>query len=221
MEPLPFLIEPAALIIADTSAIINLNATGRAAEILRTLPNKLIVVDIVRRELEEGRVRGRQDADLLEELVAAGLAQIDELGEPAALYFERLVVGPAMSTLDDGEAATISCAVARGGLPILDERKAMRLCAQFFPELCVACTVDILRQPQVRNGLGKDGLAEAVFKALRDGRMRVLPQHMDWVVGLIGVQRAAECASLPGAVRKPQQRQLRANEEELNQAGSN
>jgi predicted nucleic acid-binding protein len=211
------LTDPAAFITADTSAIINLNATGRAAEILRALPNKLMVVDIVRRELEDGRVRGRRDADLLEELVAADLAHIAELGEIATVHFEKLVVGPAAVTLDDGEAATISCAIARGGIAILDERKATRLCAELFPELCVACTVDILRHPQVQDGLGIDVLAEAVFGALRDGRMRVFPQHMQWVLGLISPERAAECASLPNSIRRPQQRLVRASGVELDQ----
>ena len=217
MGPLPFLINPEALVAADTSAVINLNATGRAADILRALPNKLIIVEIVRRELHEGRLRGRKDADLLEELVAADLAQIAELGEIAAIHFEKLVVGPAASTLDDGEAATISCAVARGGIAILDERKATRLCAELFPDLCVACTVDLLRHPQVQDGLGKHALADAVFRALRDGRMRVFPHHMEWVVGLIGPERAAECASLPSSIRRPQQRLLRASAVQLDQ----
>ena len=217
MGPLPFLINPEALIAADTSTVINLNATGRAADILRALPNKLMVVDVVRRELEEGRSRGRPDADLLEDLVAADLVQIAELGEIAAIHFEKLVVGPAASTLDDGEAATISCAVARGGIAILDERKATRLCAELFPELCVACTVDILRQPQVQDELGRDALVEAVFGALRDGRMRVFPQHIEWVVGLIGPARTAECTSLPSSIRRPQQRLLRGTGVELDQ----
>ncbi len=217
MGPLPFLNNPEALIAADTSVVINLNSTCRAADILRALPNRLIVVDIVRRELEEGRARGRRDADLLEELVAADLAQIAELGDIAAVHFEKLVVGPAASTLDDGEAATISCAVARGGIAILDERKATRLSAELFPDLCLACTVDILRHPQVQDGLGEDALADAVFRALRDGRMRVFPQHMEWVIGLIGPGRAAECASLPSSIRRPQQRLLGATGVELGQ----
>jgi predicted nucleic acid-binding protein len=215
MGPLPCLTDPPDFITADTSAIINLNATGRAAEILRALPNRLMVVDVVHRELEEGRVRGRRDADLLEALVAADLAQIAELGDVAAVHFEKLVVGPAASTLDDGEAATISCAVARGGIAILDERKATRLCADLFPDLCVACTVDLLRHPRVQDRLGRDALVDAVFRALRDGRMRVFPHHIEWVVGLIGPERAAECASLPGSIRRPQQLLLRARGVEL------
>jgi len=195
------LTDPAALIAADTSAVINLNGTGCAAEILRAIPNKLMVVDVVRRELGEGRLRGRRDADLLEELVAAGLAQIGELGDVAAVHFEKLVVGPAAMTLDDGEAATIAVAVARGAVAVIDERKAIRLSAEMFPELVVGCTVDILSHPNVHDSLGEQRVGEAVFNALCHGRMRVPPQYMEWVIGMIGRENVAKCSSLPNSIR--------------------
>jgi len=47
-------------------------------------------------------------------------------------------------------------------------------------------------------------MAEAVFRALHDGRMGVLPYHLEWIVGLIGDERAALCPSLPRRVRSPQ-----------------
>jgi predicted nucleic acid-binding protein len=199
------LTDPAALITADTSAIINLNATGCAREILRAIPNKVTVVDVVSRELEEGRRRGRRDADSLQELVAAGLVEIRKLGDIAALHFESLVVGPAAMTLDDGEAATIAYAVGGGGIAVVDERKATRLCAQLFPQLCVGCTLDILAHPSVQHELGQQILADAVFKALCHGRMRVFPQYIEWVISLIGLDRAAACNSLPNSVRRRKQ----------------
>jgi hypothetical protein len=65
----------------------------------------------------------------------------------------------------------------------------------------VACTVDILFHPQVAQGLGAEALGDAVFRALRDGKMGVLPQHLDAVVAAIGPERAALCSSLPLRVR--------------------
>lgn len=205
MGSLTCLTDPAALIAADTSTLINLNATGCAREIVRAIPNKLVVVDVVVAELDEGRRRGRPDADLLNQLVAAGQVEIVKLNEPAALHFERLVVGSAAMTLDDGEAATIAYAVVHKGTAILDERKATRICAETFPKLHVGCTVDILAHPEVRKSLGHEMLADAVFKALYNGRMRVFPHHVEWVVGLIGTDHAAACISLPQSVRQPTQ----------------
>jgi predicted nucleic acid-binding protein len=200
------LIDPAAVIVADASAIINLNATGCAAEILRAIPNKVVVVDVVPAELEEGRRRGRHDSGLLGELVSAGLVEIGKLDDSAAVHFEKLVVGPAAMTLDDGEAATIAYAIGRQCVAVIDERKATRICSEMFPDLRIGCTVDILTHPELRKSFGNEMLADAVFKALQHGRMRVFPQHIEWVVELIGPAIAAACTSLPRFVRQPQQK---------------
>jgi predicted nucleic acid-binding protein len=196
------LTDPAALLIADTSAVINLNATGCARLILGALPNRVAVVDVVPAELENGRPRGRRDAELLNELISNSLVTLVTLDDLAALHFEQMVVGPAAMTLDDGEAATIAYAAARGCVPIIDERKATRICGEKFPALRTACTVDVLAHPAVLSGLGKDAQAEAVFNALQFGRMRVSPHHIEWVIGLIGTDRVTLCASLPSSIRR-------------------
>jgi predicted nucleic acid-binding protein len=203
MGSLTCLTDPAAVLVADASTVINLNASAAAKEIVGALPNRVAVVDVVLSELELGRRRGRRDADQLGELVAAGLVEIVKLGDAASVHFEQLVVGPAAMTLDDGEAATIAYAVAHEGMTIIDERKANRICAEKFPALRIGCTVDIFAHPAVRNNLGHEPLAAAVFNALSQGRMRVLPHHVDWVVGLIGMDQAALCTSLPASIRRP------------------
>jgi hypothetical protein len=63
--------------------------------------------------------------------------------------------------------------------------KANRICAERFPGLLVACTGDLLAHPTVRDSLGKDALATAVFGALYHGRMRVLALHSAWAIELI------------------------------------
>jgi predicted nucleic acid-binding protein len=202
MGSLTYLTDPSAFLVADASTVINLNATGCAQPIIQALPNRLVVVDVVPAELETGRHRGRRDSDLLLELVPAGLVNIVKLGNLAAQHFEDLVIGPAAATLDDGEAATIACAVELKGIALIDERKANRICARRFPDLRVGCTVDILTHPDVLRNLGREKLAGAVFNALRDGRMRVFPHHVAWVVELIGIDQAATCSSLPSSVRR-------------------
>lgn len=198
------LIDPAGILVADTSTIINVNATGCGQEIIRALPNKLVIVDVVRGELDEGRRLGRRDAEQLDELVGIGLVDIVKLDDAALMHFEKLVIGPAVATLDDGEAATIAYAFRQGAVAVLDERKATRICAELFPSLQTNCSVDILAHPDVERCLGKKGLAQAVFNALYQGRMRVFGQHVEWVVGLIGKDQAAVCSSLPNSVRRPQ-----------------
>jgi hypothetical protein len=91
------------------------------------------------------------------------------------------------------------------GEHFFDEKKANRICAQRFPELRLASTVDIFMHPDVQSELGTEVLADTVFNALCRGRMRVFPQHVDWVIELIGVERARLCTSLPGPVRGSRQ----------------
>jgi predicted nucleic acid-binding protein len=150
MGSLTSLSDSTALLVADASAVINLNATGCAQAILRSLPNRVAVVDIAPAELENGRSRGRRDSDLLNELLAASLMKFVKLDEVAEQHFEQLVVGTAVKTLDDGEAATIAYAAALGGIPIIDERKATRICGERFPALALACTVGVLAHPEIQ-----------------------------------------------------------------------
>lgn len=188
-------------VIADTSVVINLNASGCAEAILDALPNRFLVVSEVKRELEEDRRTGRNDTSALNALVASGRVEIVQLGDSGIQHFSGLVTGPATQTLDDGEAATIAYALEHGAAALIDERKANRICTERFAVLLTGSTVDLLAQDNVQAALGHDRLVDAVFHALRYGRMRVLPHHVRWVVDLIGRERAAQCPSLPRSVR--------------------
>lgn len=196
------LTDPASLLVADASTVINFIATGSAREIIAALPNRVAVVDVVPAELETGRARGRQACDRLKELTSLGLVHVVALDDSAMPYFEDLVIGTAVSTLDDGEAATIAYALTHAGTALIDERKATRICRERFPALEVATTIDVLIHGDVQQHLGQALLADTVFRALRDGKMSVLPHHIAWVVGLIGDERAALCPSLPRRARR-------------------
>lgn len=195
------LTDPNALLVADASVAINLNATGCAAQILRALPNRIVITAIAADEVIDDRQNGRRDAELLAKLVDDGLVEIVHLSEAAETTFGGLVIGPAIETLDDGEAATIAYASEHGGMPLIDERKASRICGQRFAELRLASTVDVLAHASVENALGRHELANAVFNALRQARMGVLPHHGDWVTSLIGPERTSLCGSLPRSFR--------------------
>ena len=189
-------------VIADTSVVINLNATQCAETILDALPNPFLVVSEVVLELESGLQTGRNDAAALKEWRTSGRVKIVTLGDTGAQHFFNLVSGPAAQTLDDGEAATLALALETEppAIPLIDERKANRICADRFAHLLTGSTVDLLAQDDVQAALGTARLADAVFDALLGGRMRVLPHHLNWVVNLIGPERAKQCESLPRSV---------------------
>lgn len=190
------------LLVMDTSIIINLNATGCVNRILEALPHRVAVLDVVVGELEYGRSKGRNDATMLADLAKAGLVTIASLDDAALLQFESLVVGASGDTLDDGEAATIAYAVSTNSCALIDERKAKRICATRFPQMHLGCTLDIMSHQAVQLALGQPGLADALHSALVSARMRVPPHYMDWLVNLIGYERAAACSCLPETVRQ-------------------
>lgn len=201
MQPPPFLNDPTCLLVADASAVISITASARARQIVSAIPNRLMVPDIVVSELESGSHKGRTNAEQLRALIKNGQLDVVTMGDVAIGHFEDLVIGPARDTLDDGEAATIACALESGGVPLLDERKARRICDERHPGLPYGYTVDLFAHPAVGQALGDADLAQAVLNALTEARMRVLPQHLDWVVNLVGPENAANCNSLPRSVR--------------------
>lgn len=198
----PSLSEHPSMLVVDASVIISLNATGCAEAILGALSHRVAVVDIVVNEIRGGLRRGRLDAAKLEALIEANLLHVVELGPRGLLRFESLVVGDAGETLDDGEAATLAYAEEVGARAVIDERKARRLAGERHAAIPLSCTVDLLACDSVGSVLGPTGIADAIHSALIGARMRVLNEHMDWVVKLIGDERAAGCPSLSAFIRE-------------------
>lgn len=210
----PSLSDCPSVLVADASVIISLNATGCAEAILGALTHRVAVVDIVANEIRGGLRRGRQDAAKLEALIESKLLQVVQLGPQGLLRFESLVVGDAGETLDDGEAATLAYAEEAGAQALIDERKARRLATERYAEIPLRCTTDLLACDSVRRVLGPTGLADAIYSALVGARMRVLNEHMAWVVGLIGDRRVTDCLSLSTSIREQARARLQINSAE-------
>ena len=190
-------------LVADASVIINLNATARAADIIRAFRNPFVVTDNACAELEAGIRSGHRDYEQLTGLIDAGFMQRVQLGAASAPVYESLVSGSTAKTLDDGEAATIAYAHKSGGVALIEQRKAKAICAVLFPRLQIASTVELLLHDAVATVLGAKGQVDAIVNALMTARMRVPPEHLARIKGLIGPERAALCTSLPRATRGP------------------
>ncbi len=197
MSSSSFLINPRISLVADASVIINLNATGRAAEIIKAFPNPFMAAENACAELEAGARNGHTDHHQLVELIDAGLVQQVSLGSSGARVYESLIDGSALRTLDDGEAATIAYADEKGCAALIDERKARSLCAASFPRLLIASTVELLMHDAIAAALGPQGRIDALMNALTNARMRVPSEHLARVRTIIGAERAASCPSLP------------------------
>lgn len=188
-------------LILDASVVINLNATGVAAYIFDAIANPISIVDVVTRELEGGRVKGRTDGDLISFLFNSGRAQSVSLTAECEENFLTMVSGSGASTLDDGEAATIAWAVAHGGVAVIDEKKGTAFCNARFPSVPVITTIDLFRHESVLANLGPN-ISDAVYNALTIARMRVQDRDIQWVIDTIGTNRVANCHSLPLSVRR-------------------
>jgi predicted nucleic acid-binding protein len=188
-------------IVCDASTVINLNATGCAATIIRAIPNRLLITDVVMDELRIDARNGRNDGATISELASSGLVSLVSIDDLTNGDFERLVSGASADTLDDGEAATIAYAIERSAIALIDERKASRICRERHPALLVGSTTDLLCLDCLTKNMGRDALADAVFNALTGARMRVLPQHIQWVIDLIGAERVRSCLSIPKPYR--------------------
>lgn len=202
MNSSAFLADRDAVLIADASVVINLNASGHARRVVGSVPGRILVPANASMELAVGASFGHDDSRLLDELVAANIIGRIDLGSSALAIYESLIDGSRGQTLDDGEAATIAAALERRAVALLDEKKARRMCAELFPALDVGCTVQLLLNDAATVMLGHAAQVEAMMNALQSGRMRVPPEFVDDVVGLIGPQRAAMCPSLPRVARQ-------------------
>lgn len=196
-----FLTDPRTILVADASVVINLNATGCARAIITAIPNRWAVTTNALAELVYGTRNGHDDARAIQKLIETGVIELVALGDTGGKVYETLTDGSALRTLDDGEAATIGYAHEVGGIALIDERKAMKLCADFFPDLIIIPSVQLLLHKAVVQALGPKGHVNALLGALQKARMRVPRDQIGQVVAILGEKRASTCRSLPKATR--------------------
>lgn len=199
MSSSAFPADPNAVLVVDASVVIGLNASGHARRIIELTGGRVVVPANASIELAIGAQFGHDDGAQLDGLIAAGVVERAAVDGSALAIYEALIDGTYGETLDDGEAATIALAEQYGGVAIIDERKARRICEQHFPRVGRGCTAQWIL---AASALGEDLHVEAMLNALRKGRMRVPLEFLDEVVALIGVAEAATCPSLPRLARR-------------------
>lgn len=176
----------------DTSILVNLQACTFGKQIIAALPNPIIIAQIAADELKIGT----PEREFLDDLVTSHLVQLTELTDAEYLKYESLI-----TTLDDGESATIAFSIARQIFPFIDERKGRAKAIACHAVLDPGWSLDILRHPNAVTALGSPTDTHAVYLALKEGRMRIPEARVNDVISLIGRQRASECVSLPNYKR--------------------
>lgn len=183
-------------LVLDASVLINLHACTCGGSILSALPKEILLPEIVVSELSHKTSRINGEHQFVQNLIADGKVKVVDLDEKGYEIYGELVWGS--PSLGDGEAATIATAVQLGCLPVIDDQKGRNLSQAHLHDLEAAWSFDLFCHPHVVAVLGEELSVNALYHALRVGRMRIHEDHCDYVVGLIGEQRAIECPSLPG-----------------------
>ena len=182
-------------LVLDTSVLINLHACGFGDQVLRAIPNNIFLPETVIVELDHETSHTNGDNGFIQRLIAEKVAQVAPMDDAATHLFETLICSPV--SLDDGEAATIAVAISRSFLPVVDERKGRARAQSMMKGQPPLWSLDLLVHPSVQSMLPNDGYTDAVYLALREGRMRIDEGRCDSVIQLIGIDRAKECTSLP------------------------
>jgi predicted nucleic acid-binding protein len=133
----------------------------------------------------------------LEGLQADGAIEICALsGETLLTYLELGASG-----LDDGESATIALAIHSQATAVLDERRARRVFITHYSDRKLCSTVELLQTSYLQGYLSRHDLEFALLNALQIARMQVTPELLDWVIEIIGLEKAKQCSSLAKMLR--------------------
>lgn len=182
-------------LVLDTSVLINLNACAFGERILTAIPNGIIVPQVVAMELEHETSRKNGEHAFLQRLTAGGKVTLGEMTCEENALFGKLTSGS--PSLDDGEAATIAIGAKRNFLPLIDDRKGRTHAINLLHGQEPGWSFDLFRHHSVTSALGKIAAIEALYLALRDGRMRVPVESTDYIIYLLGSKRASDCTCLP------------------------
>jgi hypothetical protein len=127
-----------------------------------------------------------------------GLVLAQKMNRAARDIFRELTSRDLTGGLDDGEAATIAHAItcSENAIPVIDERKAIRIFEERRTGRTAIETLVLFTHARVKAAFLHEELAEAIFQALFHARMRVPSDCREWVVQLIGPDRACQCPSL-------------------------
>lgn len=182
--------------VLDTSVLINLHACTYGKRILSAIPNNIIVPQIVAGELDHETSRKNGGHSFLNNLVFSGKVTLLNMTDNEYNFFHRLTAGP--SSIDDGEAATIAVSVNQNLLPVIDEKRGRSRASDLMRPIIPAWSLDLFCHPLVMDALGEKVSIEALYLALRHGKMRIPPESAERVITFIGEERAADCICLPG-----------------------
>jgi predicted nucleic acid-binding protein len=181
-------------LVIDASVLINLLGCGAVEEVLRALPAVVLIerrtlAEVLRDPSRELPARAQR-----ERLIEQRLLRVLQLEGDAVGRFLDLVAAP--HELDDGEAATIACALELNAVAVLDERKARRIVREQFSTLTLSSTAGLFRTLLEQERMDNTRVRGLLLAAIQRARMSVPAEEIDWVIGLLGPETAGQCPSI-------------------------
>jgi len=186
-------------LVIDASVAINLLGSGSPDELLRALQRRVVIEETARDEVWRNPINRQPARGALDRLVDDGLLLYQRLSDHAYPVFVELTGADPPDDLGDGEAATIAHAEDISATIVVDDKKAERIAVARSLSIAVLSTLDVLTAASVFGTLDRERLADLTTAMLQNARMRVSMRFREWVTGLIGPERTAQCQSL-GAV---------------------
>lgn len=190
------LTDPDITLVVDTSVLINLHACAHGERIMSAVPNLFVVPDIVAGELNSETGVAKGQPTFLQNLVDRGKVQVVEMSD--AEYETFLSLTSVSPTLGDGEAAAIAIAKSRNTHPVIDDGKGRTRASELVSKRVPAWSLDLILHPAVISAISDTDANDALYLALRLGRMRIPTKSLDSVISRIGRERASQCTCLPG-----------------------
>ena len=183
-------------LVLDASVVINLLGTGQVKEILNALGHQCIIEVSALKEINRDPITQKPAEEILNQLAAEELLVTTQMEPAEEELFLQLVSGSLEESLDDGEAATIAVGRARDIIIVLDERKGSNIVRARFEKTRLINTLDLFQSKALSSRFSSEEIADLVYSALIYSRMRVPKSYRDWIVDLIGENRARECSSI-------------------------
>ena len=185
-----------ARLIVDASVLINILGTGCPVAVFECLARVFAIDEITVQEVGIDPSTRRSSQEILATLQQRGMLKVIRMADDVYERFLGFTAAEPPNDLDDGEAATLAHAASDHYVAVIDERKASRIAGLHIPEIKTLNSIDLLAAPEVLRRIGRDNLSEAIYRALRDARMRVPLRMRQWVADLLGSTRVHECPSL-------------------------
>lgn len=183
-------------LVIDTSVLINLQGCEFGREIIDAIGNPFVITwNAVAEFLNQEGEKQRKSLEFLDDLNEMNLLEIVYLTQEEDEFYRRFTC--AEVNLDDGEAATIGVAISREFLPVIDERAGREYAVSLFPFNKIPHSMDIFFHRTVKSHFDEETFRSIIFNALYFGKMNISLEHREYVVELIGRDRAKECTCLP------------------------